>query len=263
MAERRSIHFHISILTTVLLSIAVITGATVLTVIVVSRQAVEETADQLFTAATELVQERAQSRLAVARDLATTGAVIGDLTEPVTAPTAHPATPYLQETLATFDEICSLYIGHDNGDFLQVIHTRGDDRIVDQYDAPTGTVFIGRSIGTVGDDARVQTWQFLDGEGEILAERTEESPEYDPRQHPWYRSAIANSDAGAHTVLSNPYTFDSLKQPGVTASRRFPTGSAVFGVDLTLASLATFVRTQEISTNGGAIIVDGRRHVLA
>ena len=40
-------------------------------------------------------------------------------------------------------------------------------------------------------------------------------------------------------------------------------GAAVFGVDLTLESLATFVRAQEISSNGGVIIVDDRRHVLA
>jgi HD-GYP domain-containing protein (c-di-GMP phosphodiesterase class II) len=263
MADRRHVHFHVSVLTTILLFITVITGATVLMVVSVSRRAVDESADQLFSTATELVRERVQSRLAVARDLATTGAVVGDLAEPVNTPTTHPAAPYLRETLTTFDEIYSLYVGHDNGDFLQFIHTRGDARIIEEHDAPTETVFIGRSIETVIGGTRVQTWQFLDGEGRILRERTDESPEYDPRQRPWYRSAIVDSEARARTVLSDPYVFNSLQQPGITASRRLPTDSGVFGVDLTLASLATFVRTQTISANGGAVVLDGNQRVLA
>ena len=183
-------------------------------VMAVSRQAVDETTDQLFTTATELAQERVQTRLAAARDLATTGAFIDALAEPVTAPTAHPATPYLQETLNTFDEIYSLYVGHDNGDFLQIIHTRGDAGIIDEHSAPPGTVFIGRSIGTVNGTTRVQIWEFLDGDGTILAERTEASPQYDPRDRPWYRSALADTEAMGHTVLSDPYTFNSLQQSG-------------------------------------------------
>ena len=171
----------------------------------------------------------------------------------------HPAVPYLIDTLASDNSLYSLYFGYDNGDFLQVIAARQDGRIVAAHKAPEGTWMIVRAISGQGDD-RTQYWTFLDHGGTVLGTARDARPGYDPRGRGWYKPAM---DSAERPVLSAPYLFNSLQQPGITASRRLPRQAGVFGVDITLADLNGFIGGQRVSANGGIVLLDEQRRVLA
>ena len=55
---------------------------------------------------------------------------------------ANPAVPLLAELLATDPALYSLYVGRQNGDFLQVIAARNDRGVLDAHKAPSGTALM-------------------------------------------------------------------------------------------------------------------------
>ena len=91
------------------------------------------------------------------------------------------------------------------------------------------------------DGAPVETWE------ERLA--------YDPRQRPWYVTAL---EAQGQVGWSEPYEFQSLDLPGITAALSWElTGKTrVLAFDLLLDDLLAFLRTLPLSTLGTAFLVD-------
>ncbi|MFP4212337.1 MAG: HD domain-containing phosphohydrolase [Alkalispirochaeta sp.] len=262
MASPRRVPFHVSLMSVILGFVAVAAVVTLVLVIAVADRSVDATADQLFTAAGELAGERTASRFRSAADLAMTGARIGELTAPVQDPLEHPARPFFLESLQWNEDLYSVYIGRESGEFFQVINTRGNPRILEEHDAPEGTVFLLRTIATASSEERIETWAFVgaDGTGSTGTHRTIEG-EYDPRMRPWYRAAVARSDRGVS--LSEPYLFHSLGAPGITLSRTLIDGTGVFGVDMTLESLQEFALTQQISPHGGILVADPAGRIVA
>ncbi|MFT6580415.1 MAG: hypothetical protein ACJAU6_000844 [Alphaproteobacteria bacterium] len=164
----------------------------------------------------------------------------------------------------------SLYYGFENGDFLQAITANRDQRILGPHKAPKETHWIVRTItneargeNTNSTSAsalnRVQTWTFLNRDREVIGTRSEANPKYDPRMRPWYKSSILASDP----QLSAPYIFNSLKQPGLTVSKRLENRRAVFGVDVTLTNLSAIASNIEISKHGGLILIDDANRILS
>jgi len=262
MTFLRRVPFHVSLMSVILAFVLVATLVTVTLVIVVSDRSVETTAGRLFTAAGELAGERTGSRFRSAADLAMTGARIAELSDPVQDPLDHPAIPFFLESLRWNEDLYSVYVGRESGDFFQVIDTRGDTRILGEHDAPAGTEFLLRGISTSPTGDRVETWAFVGTDGTTMtAPRRVTDAEYDPRQRPWYRAAEARTDGGVS--LSEPYLFHSLGAPGITLSRMLVDGSGVFGVDMTLESLQEFAMTQGISPRGGVLVADPAGRIVA
>ena len=86
-------------------------------------------------------------------------------------------------------------------------------------------------------------------------ETWEEPLAYDPRQRPWY--AIAR-EAQGQVGWSEPYQFQALDLPGVTAALSWEMGgkTRVLAFDLLLDDLLAFLRTLPLSTVGTAFLVD-------
>jgi HD-GYP domain-containing protein (c-di-GMP phosphodiesterase class II) len=242
--------------------VAVTALATLALVIVVSDQSVETTADQLFTAAGELAGERTASLFRSAADLAMAGARIAELTAVEQEPQEHPAVPFFIESLQWNEDLYSVYVGRESGDFFQVINTRGDLRILEDHGAPEGTVFLLRSIVTAQSGERVETWAFVGADGTTSTGRHRVTDtRYDPRRRPWYRAAADRPDG--RVSLSEPYLFHSLGAPGITLSRSLVDGDGVFGVDMTLQSLQDFTLSQQISPQGGILVSDPAGRIVA
>src|SRR5262249_46784551 len=157
----------------------------------------------------------------------------------------HPAVPIVAAMLRHNPDLFSGYLGRADGSFLQVIATRGDARIIKAQQAPEGTATIVRAIAA-GGAARVERWTFLDAAGAVVGRGTRPDPPYDPGQRPWYRDALAREAAD----VGEPYAFDSIAAPGITASRRLGAGGGVAGVDLTLTHLADLIQGQLVSPRG-------------
>ncbi len=165
--------------------------------------------------------------------------------------------PVAIEALRQQEAFYSVYYGFDDGTFFQIIATRGLASILEQHQAPAETAWIVRAI--VEDGERVQKWAFLDEQKNLLGERQEPSPEYNPTKRPWYIAAAGNRQV----QLSEPYLFNSLQKPGITASRSLDGAGGVYGVDLTLEGVTNEVSALPISENGGLILHDRNDRLIA
>ncbi|WP_419797759.1 MAG: HD domain-containing phosphohydrolase [Terasakiella sp.] len=154
--------------------------------------------------------------------------------------------------------IYSVYCGHLDGSFLQVIATRGREAVIASHKASANTIWIVRTIYSK-EGERLQNWSFLDEQKNVISQRLEANPNYDPRERPWFTNAIENSDPH----LSDVYVYNSFKTPGITASRRMANEHGVVGVDLTLTELSEFVSNQFVSENGTAWIYDDKNRIVA
>lgn len=165
--------------------------------------------------------------------------------------------PFLIETLAQNPSFYSVYYGFDDDSFFQVIATRGDGNILKRHKAPKGTAWIVRAI-TPGAP-RLQHWAYLDENLNKLGRHTEQDPTYLPTKRPWYGAARGMNEVS----LSEPYWFNSLQQPGITASKIVEGGDGVYGVDLTLTGLGEELSEIQISENGILGLLDRNNRILA
>ncbi|WP_239988643.1 HD domain-containing phosphohydrolase [Paramagnetospirillum kuznetsovii] len=250
----------VSIVLVIAFVVACLTIATATSIYFASTQAAKDAARQLFAQVTARVVDRVDGQINDLLDLAGLGAALPFTAQPIRGDAvAHPLVPFMIRVLELNDGCYSLYVGHADGHFLQVIATRDDSRIIEAHKAPVGSQFIIRAITVGTDGVRRETWTFLD-HGMAVMDGTivKEAPTYDPRQRPWYGAAMANS----LSTLSDAYLFSSLQEPGLTASQRLPDGSGVFGADITLRGLSGFVGRQTISAQGGVALIDQKNRLL-
>lgn len=199
--------------------------------------------------------------------LAVTG-LVGDLSNAVelSAAFAHaqqevlrrPETlrPLLEE-LARMPAAYSLYFGlHEDGDFFQVIRLPPDTKRFGPYGAPPPpeAKWVIRIIDSSTGERR-DTHLYLASWGKVL--RIERSdPAYDPRKRPWYGAAIGSDSVAGSGV----YVFSGTGRPGFTLSRRLTTEDGVrigvFGADVSMSSLADFLRGQKVGSAGITFILD-------
>ena len=79
----------------------------------------------------------------------------------------------------------SVYFALENDDFLQVVSTREDPRVIAALGAPAGTRFAVRRILGKASGAREESWEFWSADRHVLGERSG-STDYFPTQRPWY-----------------------------------------------------------------------------
>ena len=156
-------------------------------------------------------------------------------------------------------ELYSIYFGYEDSCFIQVISANKDPLILKAHMAPDATMWILRIIELIDEGKRVQNWYFLDKSFQILSKKVDINPEYDPRQRPWYLTAM-NSDGA---VLSKVYMFNSLHDIGITASEKKVNGKGIAGVDLTLRQLENMISNIIISKNSRTLIVDDEYRIIS
>ena len=112
---------------------------------------------------------------------------------------------------------------------------------------------------------RARWWEWTD-EAPAPVE-SEETLDYDPRKRPWYQGAAAKLEAApAETPAihwTEPYTFFTTKEPGITAALAYaaPGGEArVIGLDVLLIDISRFTTEVEVHGRGAAFVLsdDGR-----
>jgi serine phosphatase RsbU (regulator of sigma subunit) len=107
------------------------------------------------------------------------------------------------------------------------------------------------------------------GDREVWREWTEESPEpdgyeealgYDPRIRPWFQGAVETLGEGelGSVHWTEPYSFFTTKDPGITASVAFrgPDGrTRVLGLDVLLTDISTFTTGLDFHGNGKVFVL--------
>jgi len=114
--------------------------------------------------------------------------------------------------------------------------------------------------GAWGDQA---LWLDVDFDG-TPANPAWETSEYDPRQRPWYTGAEGLQPGQLH--WTEPYTFFTTKEPGITASSAWThAGSrSVIAWDITLTALSDFTQDEgsKVSKRSLVAVFDAQRRYL-
>ncbi len=112
-------------------------------------------------------------------------------------------------------------------------------------------------LGTV--DGKMYEW----GSGPGFIDYTPTfAPDYDPRERPWYKTALA---ADSYT-LTEPYLYASTNSLGITAVKPVYNGGklvGVLGLDIVLDGVKHLVNLIEVEKEGRIILLTQDNHVLA
>ena len=150
---------------------------------------------------------------------------------------------FLQPTLRQYPWVTSAMVANDAGRENMLL--RAGDR------------WNGRQVrvGTSGAEARWRRWI-----GDTPPEVSEELLDYEPRERPWFLGAANQLDSVHWT---EPYTFFTTKEPGITASLAFRQGEdelRVVALDVLLTDISRFTTKIDVLTDGRAFVLseDGR-----
>lgn len=257
--KKGKIRFHISLITGILLIVGILSISTVLLIILQTRTNARKTAEQIFQLSSQSSKQKVRSFLNPALDFVSIAASIPGSEGTIKGNGLdHPAFTFFSKILENHDNFYSCYIGREDGTFFQLIRTRGTGAVIKAHDAPENTEWIVRTI-TKSKEGKIQTFTFLDTKRQFLSDKTDSAFAYDPRKRPWYSDALAYTKP----VLSSTYTFNSLNQPGITASAVLPDTRGVVGIDLTLSELVSFIESQKISSTGGMALFSEEKEIIA
>ena len=151
-------------------------------------------------------------------------------------------TPVGIEVLRTYPQLASFFGGDKQGNF--VMHKQNPDESID-------TKVIEREPSNV-----TVTWIRRDLAGNVVNKEISGDDGYDPRTRSWYKGAVKTRKL----YWSDVYIFYTDQTPGLTVS--YPLYSqndqllAVFGIDIRLKKISTFLANLTIGQSGRAMIIE-------
>jgi adenylate cyclase len=171
------------------------------------------------------------------------------------------AIPLFKAALLEVPQIDSIYVGYDNGCWLQVrplSHLNEEQRT--RLRAPTDASFAVNLVRPTPDGALPMRRIFEDQQGNELDQLDLWKYGYDPRVRFWYIDTMKADRA----LISSPYVAFTISAPVITLSA--PLRGRVRGViaaDLKLDDFSDFVYTQRPGEHGTALMFDQAGMLLA
>lgn len=148
----------------------------------------------------------------------------------------------------------SLYVGYDNGCWLQVRRLdvlKPSERR--RLEAPPGAVYNINWVRPTSDGALPMRRIFEDEQGNTIKQLDLSNYGYDPRRRPWYRDTMQAD----RKVVSSPYASFSIGTPMITLSTPLQGDvRGVIAVDLKLDSFSDLAYAQRPGEHGTVIIFD-------
>ncbi len=257
MPQRR-LHFSISIILSTLAIVFILAISIVGNILYIADKSADIEAKQHFNLVGHLIREKTAEEFRPALDYVGLLSALPESSLPIeNFGLNHSLFSASGRVFDDYPSIYSLYVGRNDGSFLQVINCRDFNQAILAHQASSETSTILRSITNEGDSRR-ETWLFLDENGRILESRSNDA-EYDPRNRPWFIGA----QEARSSYLTDPYEFYSLKQSGITASRTNEDSSCVVGIDLTISRLTDFIINLKFSENGGVALYTSDGDIIA
>jgi adenylate cyclase len=167
---------------------------------------------------------------------------------------ADDAVVLFKAALRELPQADSLYVGYDNGSWLQVRRLDVlDQREREKLKAPPEAVWDVNLVRRISDEASPMRRIFENQQGDTVAQLDLPDYGYDARKRPWYRDTM-NAD---RALVSSPYTSFSIGTPMITLSAPLH-GSArgVIAADLKLDKFSELVHAQRPGEHGTAVIFD-------
>jgi adenylate cyclase len=166
----------------------------------------------------------------------------------------------LAAMLKNNDQLFNLYVGYDDGSFIEMDAIAGSGRETRaRLEAPEQAAFrlvvISRS-----DPARIKSRRlFLSDKLETVRELP--GPlDYDPRERPWYKDA----DRRDGSWLTGPYVFFATGKQGYTVQSALEQGrGGVIAGDLLLNVTQELLKREQLTQSGVAFLFDDDDRILA
>ncbi|UKN01905.1 SpoIIE family protein phosphatase [Paracrocinitomix mangrovi] len=143
---------------------------------------------------------------------------------------------------------------------IMMATSKGDEFMI--LDLDTSWMFRITTEGSKDSMPEQLFWQ--DTENNEPHYRSKKDQQYDPRTRPWYENAMAHDEM--HVNWTDPYTFFTTKEPGITISTRFKDTiddiDVVVAFDILLSDLSEFTTSLDISPNGVVFILTEDERVI-
>lgn len=166
---------------------------------------------------------------------------------------------FFLEVLRNVPNATSIYTGYPDGSYLQVINSARQD-VRRTLAAPDGTAFAIRTIAERQSPDVTSTFRFLDSEARPIGERDVDSASFDPRQRPWYQSAVQDGVP----VSVGPYVAGTLKVPTLTIAAPMRDNiKVVVGINIHLQTVSRLLDARQISPRARAYIIDAGDDLVA
>ncbi|EKF73513.1 metal dependent phosphohydrolase [Alcanivorax hongdengensis A-11-3] len=162
---------------------------------------------------------------------------------------------WFADVLALNPAFYALYIGHDNGDFFELINLEADPQARERLKAHADERWVIMSIRQ-RQDARQQSYRYLNDKLVTLRQR-DVFAAYDPRTRPWYRGA------NSKRVFKTPVYLFNNNLSGKTYSLRLPGGDAVLGLDVALSSFTRTLVNMPVANGTELYLYDNNGALLA
>ncbi len=170
-----------------------------------------------------------------------------------------PRLSLLAETLQIGPALSAVYIGYPDGDFLLLRRLEQDsDPQRQRLRAPAQARYLLQSIDRDAAGATHGEWHFYDSQLQLLERQIRPDYRYDPRSRPWYRQAMADTEA----ILTPPYLFFTTAQIGVSLAQRSLDGRMVIGMDAAVQDLSSQVRALRLTPGTLIAALDAQDQVF-
>jgi HD-GYP domain-containing protein (c-di-GMP phosphodiesterase class II) len=153
--------------------------------------------------------------------------------------------------LAADEAVHSLHLTSTDGTFVQSIALREQSMAL-ALGAPDGARYANRLVGAAGPDGRrPETWRFIDGSGQQLAERAGTTG-FDGWQNLAVQAAMARPDV----LVGRPAPFLTTRATGVTVARRLADRSGVVAAEISVAGIAAMVGAMAQPPHAVSALID-------
>ncbi len=241
--------------------IAALAGLLILIQFWTSRLAAVEAASARMDAASAATLGRLQNEISQITSLVNVLSNSSSVADSDRRSEVGPAIPLFKAALLEAPQMDSIYVGYDNGGWLQVRplnHLSEQQRLL--LRAPMGASLAVNLIRPTPDGALPMRRIFEDQEGNELDQLDLWKYGFDPRVRFWYIDTM-KADRG---LISSPYIAFSIGAPVITVSA--PLRGRVHGViaaDLKLDDFSDFVYAQRPGEHGTALVFDQAGMLLA
>jgi adenylate cyclase len=253
--------FRIAITTAVMAFIAALTGCLIFIQIATFHAAAREAASAVMEAASANTLSRLEAQVSDLSTLVRVLATVPSLADSDDRGEVDDAIVLFKTALQELPQTDSLYVGYDNGCWLQVrrLDTLGPAEL-QRLNAPSGAIYNLNLVRPISGGAIPMRRIFEDEQGKEIEKLDLSNYDYDARQRPWYRDTMQ----GGRPLVSSPYASFSIGTPMITLSA--PLQGHVRGViaaDLKLDKFSDLVYAQRPGAHGTAIFFDSFGVLLA
>ena len=162
----------------------------------------------------------------------------------------HPMLEKFVTTMQTKKYIYAMYTGYETGEFYEVINLNIDEKLRKKYQTTDNERWLVVKIFTEKNSV-IKVEEYLDKNLNLIRSKSKKS-DYNPVKRPWYKKAIASSTM----IRTQPYMFSNLESMGVTYSKKIDNSQTVVSIDISMASLSKFLKSQQIFKNTELYIFD-------